>query len=136
MSSTLGTHDFASDLLEAPELPVSLDEATHVSPMNDVTAQAQVLGVTAEPTSISLDEIREVQSVDDNLQSVIQALANKVKPLQGTLREYPEEARTLFSQWDSLVLEDDVPYRRLSLSGWHYSVFASSAACQNKVSVH
>ena len=82
MSSTLGTHDFASDLLEAPELPVSLDEATHVSPMNDVTAQAQVLGVTAEPTSISLDEIREVQSVDNSRQPVIQALTDKVKPPQ------------------------------------------------------
>jgi len=115
LSPTRGAHDFASDPLEAPELPVSPDEATHASPMNDITAWAQVLGVTAEPTSISLDEICEAQSIDDNLQPVIQALANKVKPPQGTLREYPEEARTLFSQWDSLVLEDDVLYRR-----YHY----------------
>jgi len=37
-------------------------------------------------------------------------LANKVKPQQGTLCDCPEEARALFSQWDSLVLEDDVLY--------------------------
>jgi len=67
LSSTNGTHDFASNPLEVPELPVSPDEATHASPTNDVTAWAQVLGVTAEPTSISLDEICEAQSVDDNL---------------------------------------------------------------------
>jgi len=98
-----------------PELPVSTDEATHASPPNDVTAWAQVLGVTAEPTSISLDDIRDAQSVDDNLQPVIQALTAKVKPPQSSLREHTEEARILFSQWDSLVLEDDVMYRR-----YHY----------------
>jgi len=38
-----------------------------------------------------------------------------VKPPQGTLCEYPEEACTVFSQWDSLVLEDDALYRR-----YHY----------------
>jgi len=52
-----------------------------------------------------------LQSVDDNLRPVIQALVNKVKPPQGALHEYPKEACTLFSQWDSLVLEDNVLYR-------------------------
>ena len=115
LSTTKLMPDFASDHLEAPELPVSPDDATHTSPMNDVTARTQVFRVTTEPTSITLDEICESQSVDDNLQPVIQALANKVKPPQGTLHEYPEEARALFSQWDSLVLEDNVLYRR-----YHY----------------
>jgi len=59
LSIAQGIHDFASNPLEAPELPVLLDEATHTSPTNDVMAQAQVLGVTAEPTSISLDDIRK-----------------------------------------------------------------------------
>ena len=108
LSTTNGTHDFASDPLEAPELRVSPDEATHASPTNDITARGQVLGVTAKPMSISLDEIHDAQAADDNPQPVIQALANKVKPLQGTLREYPKEARILFSQWDSHVLEDNV----------------------------
>jgi len=104
-----------SDQLEVPVLPVSTEEAIHASPPNDVTARAQVLGITAEPASITLDDIREAQSVDDNLQPVIQALIAKVKP-KGSLREHPEEARILFSQWDSLVLEDDVLYRR-----YHYA---------------
>ena len=97
-----------------PVLPVSTEEVTPASSPNDVTAWAQVLGVTAEPASITLDDIREAQSVDDNLQPVIQALIAKVKP-QDSLREYPEEARVLFSQWDSLVLVDNVLYRR-----YHY----------------
>jgi len=83
--------------------------------MNDITAWTQVVGITTKPTSINLDEIREVQSVDDNLQPVIQALVNKVKPPQGSLRDYPKETWTLLSQWNSLVLEDDVLYRRYQL---------------------
>jgi len=74
-----------------------------------------VFGVTAEPSSLGLDEIREAQSVDDNLQPVIQALVEGVKPPQGNLRDYLEEARVLISQWHSLVLEDSVLYRR-----YHY----------------
>ena len=83
-------------------------------------SRAQVLGVTAEPASISLDDICDAQSVDDNLQPVIQALTAKVKPPQSSLREHPEEARILFSQWDSLVLEDNVLYRHYHLSRWYY----------------
>ena len=62
--------DIASDLLEVPELPVSPSEATHASPTNDVTAWTQVFGVTAEPSSLSLDEIREAQSVNIGLMVV------------------------------------------------------------------
>jgi len=78
LSTANGTHDFASDPLEALELPVSPDEATHASPTNDVTARAQVLGVTADPASISMDKIRDAQSVDDNVQPVIQALDDRL----------------------------------------------------------
>jgi len=85
-SSDLSTHkstsDYASDHLEVPELPVSPDDTTQASPTNDVTARTEVFSVTAEPTSITLDEIHESQSADDNLQPVIQALMNKVKPPQ------------------------------------------------------
>ena len=59
--------NIASVPLEAPELPVSLSEATHASPTNDVMARSQVFGVTAEPSSLTLDDICEAQSVDDNL---------------------------------------------------------------------
>ena len=54
--------DLVSDRLQELELPVSTEEAIHASPPNDVTARSQVLGVTAEPASITLDDIREAQS--------------------------------------------------------------------------
>ena len=84
----------------------------NASPTNDVMAQTQVLEVISEPTSLNLDEIHEAQSIDDNLQPVIQGLVDKVKPPQCSLQNYPEEARALFSQWDSLVLEDSILFRR------------------------
>jgi len=110
-----GLSDSAPDFLEAPVFQVSPSDATHASPTNDVTARTHVFGVTAEPASLSLEDIREAQATDDSLQPVIQALADGVKPPQDGLHDYPEEARTLFAQWDSLVLEDSVLYRR-----YHY----------------
>jgi len=74
-----------------------------------------VCGVTAEPVSLSLEAIRDAQNADDSLRPVIQALSDRAKPPQENLRDYPEEARVLFAQWDSLVLENSVLYRR-----YHY----------------
>jgi len=62
-----------------------------------------------------LEDIREAQAADDSFQPVIQALMDGVKPPQESLRDYLEEARILFAQWDSLVLEDSVLYSR-----YHY----------------
>jgi len=59
-----------------------------------------VFGVTAEPSSLSLEDIRNAQAADDSLQPVIQALVDGVKPPQESLRDFPEEARILFFQWD------------------------------------
>jgi len=58
--------------------------------------------------------VKEAKSVDDSLQPVVQALKDLVKPFHSrpSLRDYPEEARVLFSQWDSLVLEDGILYHR------------------------
>jgi len=78
-------------------------------------ARTQVFGGTAETSSLSLDEIHEAQSADDNLQPVIQALVDGVKPPQGSLHDYLEEACILFSQWDSLVLKESILHRR-----YHY----------------
>jgi len=77
--------------------------------------RTHVCSITAEPASLSLEDIREAQAADDSLQPVIQALMDRVKPPQDGLQDYPEEARILFAQWDSLVLEDSVLYRR-----YHY----------------
>jgi len=80
LSPTSSPLDIASDLLEAPAFPVLPNKATPASPMNNVKPWSQVLGVTAEPASITLDDIREAQSLDDNLQPVIQSLQKGVKP--------------------------------------------------------
>jgi len=77
--------DFASDYLEVPVPSVPQCEATPASSAYTVNTWSQILGVTAEPTSISLDDIREAQSLDDNLQPVIQALTEGARPRQGSL---------------------------------------------------
>jgi len=106
--------DNASDPLEAPVLPVSPCEATPTSSAPDVNTWSQILGITAEPTSITLDDIREAQSLDDNLQPVIQSLSEEEKPPQGSQPDCPEEARVLFGRWASVVPVDGTPYCQFS----------------------
>jgi len=91
-----GHADTASELLEAPILPVSSSDATHASPSNDVTARTKVFGVTAKPSSLTLEDTRNAQATEDSFQPVIQALSDGVKPPQESLRDFPEEARILF----------------------------------------
>jgi len=74
-------------------------------------AQASVLSVSAEVPSLSLEGIRDAQATDENIQPVIKTLTDGVKPPHDSLRDYPEEARILLAQWDSLVLENDVLYQ-------------------------
>jgi len=122
-----GLSDNASDFLEAPVFPVSPSDATFASPTYDATVRTDVCGVTAEPVSFSLEDIRDAQAADDSFQPVIQALMNGVKPPPKNLCDYPEEARILFAQWDSLVLEDAVLYRR-----YHYpdgTTITNSVTC-------
>ena len=59
--------------------------------------------VTAEPTSITLDDICEPQPLDDNLQPVIQSLSEEEKPPQDNLSDCPEETPVLFGRWASVV---------------------------------
>ena len=77
--------------------------------------QASVLSVSAEVPSLSLEGIHDAQANDENIQLVIKTLTDGVKPPHDSLRDYPEEAHILLAQWDSLVLENDVLYRR-----YHY----------------
>jgi len=110
-----GLTDNVSDFLEAPVSLVSPSDATSASPTNGAQLQTHVCGITAELVSLALEDIREAQIADDSLRPVIQALSDCMKPPQENLRDYPEEARVLFAQWDSLVLENNVLYRR-----YHY----------------
>ena len=112
-----GLNNNASSFLEVPVFPVSLSDATLALPTNDATVQTHVCGVTAESASLSLEEICEAQATDDSFQPVIQALMDGVKQPQENLCDYPEEARILFAQWDSLVLEDNV---LVSLPRWNH----------------
>jgi len=111
----MGHADTAFSPLDLPELLVSPSTASDSPPSDNVTAQANVLSVSAESPSLSLEGIRNAQATGGNLQPVIKALTDRVKPPHDSLRDYPEEARILLAQWDSLVLEDDVLYRR-----YHY----------------
>jgi len=57
-------------------------------------ARTQVFGVTAKPSSLSLEDIRNAQAADDSLQPVIQALMDGVRPprkvyMTSQKRHYP-----------------------------------------------
>jgi len=113
-SSASAPIDTASDPLEVPALPVLPCEATPASSAHNVNTWSRILGVTAEPTSITLDDICGAQSLDDNLQPVIQCLSGDEKPLQGSQPDCPEEARVLFGRWASVVPVDGTPYCHFS----------------------
>jgi len=65
-----------------------------------------------ECVPITLDNIRVGQLADDSIGPVLQLVKDGVEPSTANLRPYPEEARVLLAQWDSLVVENDVLYRR------------------------
>ena len=79
---------------------------------NDVTAQIQALEATPEVASTILDEICHAQAADDSLQLVLQALKDQAQPPHSGICQYPEDTRVLLSQWDLLVLQDDILYRK------------------------
>ena len=74
--------------------------------------RVQAVAATPDPPPITLDDIRTAQAADDNLLPVIQALLDQKQPASADLRQYPEDARVLFAQWDSLVLQDGTLYRK------------------------
>jgi len=92
-----------------PALPAS---PTPSSSDNNTTWRVQAIAATPDPPPNTLDEIRAAQAADDNLLPVIQALLEQKQPASADLRQYPEEARVLFPQWDSLVLQDGTLYRK------------------------
>ena len=81
------------------------------SACNRYRTRVQAIAATPDPPSITLDDIRAVQAEDDNLVPVIQPLLDQAQPAHADLRQYPEEARVLLAQWDSLVLQDGTLHR-------------------------
>jgi len=106
----------APDLSESPSLPTLVDAVAHMPPLSDASARIQALEVTPEPASFTVDEIQQAQADDDSLRSVLQALKDQTKPRQSDFCQYPEDAQVLLSQWDLLILQEGVVYRK-----FHYS---------------
>ena len=67
--------------------------------------------------SITADDIRRAQGTDDCLQPVIQLLqSGNPVPTGFEFRRFPEESRILLVQWNSLLLQDGILYRRFQHS--------------------
>jgi len=83
--------------------------ATHVQE-EDVR---QVETPSADGSYVDLDSIHAAQAEDDSVKVVMDYLSAGQAGLDGIdIRQYPEEARQLFGQWESLVIQDGVLYQR------------------------
>ena len=95
---------------------------------SDTVKRVQAIAAMPDPPPIMLDEIRAAQAADDNLLPVIQALLDQKQPASADLRQYPEDARVLFAQWDSLVLQDGTLYRKFHYPDGTCLLYTSDAA--------
>jgi len=77
----------------------------------DFAARVQA-SETSKLADITLDDIRIAQGADDCLQPIMKALEDCAQPPHSDMRQYPEETRILLSQWESLVLQDSLLYRK------------------------
>ena len=112
------TSSIATDHVDESADPVVPASPIPDSSDGDTIRQVQAIAATPDPPPITLDDIRTAQAADDSLLPVIQALLDQKRPASADLRQYPEEARVLFAQWDSLVLQDgtlSVSYTHLTL---------------------
>ena len=77
--------------------------------------QPQSITPSLDANSITITEsdIQQAQAADDCISPVIQLLLTGNTPPTGfNFRQYPEESRILLSQWDTLVIENGILYRR------------------------
>jgi len=119
-SSFLGSPAFSisTNQVATPDGPASPDAPLSDSSATNTVTRVQAIAATPDPPSITFDEIRATQAEDDNLLPVIQALLDQKQPAHADLRQYPEEARVLLAQWDSLVLQDGTLYRKFHYPDW------------------
>jgi len=113
-SSFLGspTSSISTDQVGGSANPVSPAMPMLDSSESDTVTRVQAIATTPDPPPITLDDIRTAQAEDDNLLPVIQALLDQKQPAHADLRQYPEKARVLLAQWDSLILQDGTLYRK------------------------
>jgi len=101
--------------VDTDEVDLSSVESA-VQPVGDNSNRVHVieaeLGDDKSDTSICLEDIRRAQSMDDNIRPVVDRWREGKPPDHTDIRQYPEEARVLFMQWDSLLVQDDILYRR------------------------
>ena len=63
--------------------------------------------------TVTAQDISLAQAADDCIKPVLQLLESGAnQPTGFELRKYPEESRILFAQWDSLLLQNDILYRK------------------------
>jgi len=88
------------------------DDSILAPPVPDFAARVQACKMTSRLADIFQDDIREAQAADDCLQPIMKALEDCAQPPHSDLRQYPEQTRILLSQWESLVLQDGILYRK------------------------
>jgi len=113
-SSLLGspTSSTSSNQAEKSVSPAAPAKLTLDSSDSDTVTRVQAIAAMPKPSPIMLGDIRTAQAADDNLLPIIQALLDQKQPAHADIRQYPEEARALLAQWDSLVIEDGILYRK------------------------
>jgi len=91
------------------DTPVTSEDSILAPPAPDFAARCETMPRLAD---ISLHDICEAQAADDCLQLIIKALEDCAQLPHSDMRQYPEETRILLSQWESLVLQDGILYRK------------------------
>ena len=106
------TSSTSTNQVAIPDDSASPDALLSDSSATDTVTQVQAIAATPDPLPITLDDICAAQAEDDNLLPVIQALLDQKQPAHADLRQYPEEAKVLLAQWDSLILQDGTLYQK------------------------
>jgi len=102
------THDRTRDPERVDNTERNPTAATHVQQ----EGVRQVETPSADVNHVDLDSIRTAQAEDDSIKVVVDHLGAGADPGDIDIRQYPEDARQLFGQWESLVVRDGVLYRR------------------------
>ena len=88
--------------VQSPQSTVRVNQTQNVTPSLD-----------ANSITITEADIQQAQAADDCISPVIKLLlAGNTPPTGFKFRQYPEESRVLLSQWETLVIENNILYRR------------------------
>jgi len=102
------THDRTRDSERIDSAERDLTAATDVQQ----EGVRQVKTPSADVSDVDLDSIQTAQAEDDSIKVIVEHLSAGADPGDIDIRQYPEDTRQLFGQWESLVIRDGVLYRR------------------------